>query len=85
MRTKLESLRMRLKVTASQSRYAEDLQSASPISPAPDLLQPTLASLKADFEVQRKRNQERMIEFIRQKYPDVHEDELTTFLNMVEH
>jgi hypothetical protein len=81
----LDSLRFRLQSTSLTNNQISSLYSdpyqESQGSKAKNLLQPSLSDIKQEFELERKRNQERVLSFLKQKYPDLNEEELVSLMN----
>jgi hypothetical protein len=82
----LDSLRFRLQSTSLtnnqiSSLYNDPYQDSQGGSKAKNLLQPSLSDIKQEFELERKRNQERILSFLKQKYPDLNEEELVSLMN----
>jgi hypothetical protein len=81
----LDSLRFRLQSTSFTNNQISSLYNdpyqESQGSKAKNLLQPSLSDIKQEFELERKRNQERVLCFLKQKYPDLNEEELVSLMN----
>lgn len=68
-------------MTAQTSSLANDFQSQIDSKPA---MQPSLADIRTDFEERRKRNQEKILLALKQRYPELDENELINILKMTE-
>lgn len=71
-------------MTATNPIQSMYMQSPELSTTAKSDLQPSLSDIKNEFELRRKQHQERMLEFVRQKYPDLNEQELINFMNVTE-
>jgi hypothetical protein len=83
LRTKLDSLKLRLQMNASQNQlfqeYQTEMRANSSVS-----LQPSLEDIKSDFENRRKRQQQQILQVLKQKYPELDENELSALLKSTE-
>jgi hypothetical protein len=83
LRTKLDSLKLRLQMNASQNQlfqeYQTEMRANSSVS-----LQPSLEDIKSDFENRRKRQQQQLLQVLKQKYPELDENELSELLKSTE-
>jgi hypothetical protein len=83
LRTKLDSLKLRLQMNASQNQlfqeYQTEMRANSSVS-----LQPSLEDIKSDFENRRKRQQQQILQVLKQKYPELDGNELSALLKSTE-
>ena len=82
LRAKLESLKLRMQMSTQANRFSEfqtDVQESTSKT-----LQPSLNDIKADFETRRSRNQQKVLSILKQKYPDLDENELLDVLKLTD-
>jgi hypothetical protein len=70
-------------MNASQNQlfqeYQTEMRANSSVS-----LQPSLEDIKSDFENRRKRQQQQLLQVLKQKYPELDENELSELLKSTE-
>jgi hypothetical protein len=83
LRTKLDSLKLRLQMNASQNQLFQECQTEMRANSSVSL-QPSLDDIKSDFENRRKRQQQQILQVLKQKYPELDENELSALLKSTE-
>lgn len=81
LRTKLDSLRLRIQMSdsmASDRRHLEDMLTQS--TRATSMSAPSLSTLKGQFEARRMSNEQRLMQVLRESYPEMNEMQISALM-----
>ncbi len=87
MRTKLESLRLRVQMTNTMSQERQELETFSMGMQSANNGGNSLSSLdrlKSQFESRKKQSEERLLKILKEAYPDLDETEALKMSKMIE-